>query len=560
MQKSILETLVDLQRISHEDARRAQLNAGPNRNKPVQILLNEGLITEQDVLDAAQESGRAQVVQASEITVDPQALMAIPGDIAKTRLILPVKIKDGILTVVLELSNVANVELRDDLKRRAGARRVDILVSSREELERAITTAYRAEGELKKIAEAEEAESQQARAAMDATARAFEEQVEDSAAAKFVTLLLNQAIDDGASDIHIEPNENTVYIRFRIDGVLHDVSQAPISMASEISTRIKVLSDIDIAERRKPQDGRLTRGGTDLRVAILPTVWGEKIVMRILDNSQASLELSKLGFSPHNLDRFSSAYKKPYGMILVTGPTGSGKSTTLYAALNQISSPDINIITVEDPVEYRVPRINQVQVNPKANLTFPSALRSILRSDPDVILIGEIRDAETARIAVESAQTGHLVLSTLHTNDSASAVSRLSEMGVEPFLVASVLESVLAQRLIRKLCPNCKVSYQPKADELDIVGFPYDPTEPLPTLYRAEGCRECAKTGYKGRMAVHEVLLMTPELAHTAAVRGNSAEINRLAIEGGMRTMKQDGWERVLQGVTSIPEILRVIA
>jgi type IV pilus assembly protein PilB len=297
----------------------------------------------------------------------------------------------------------------------------------------------------------------------------------------------------------------------------------------------------------------------DLRVATLPTVWGEKVVLRILDNSTASLDLGDLGFSAANYERFSRSFSKPYGMILVTGPTGSGKSTTLYATLNIVSRPEVNAITVEDPVEYRLPGINQVQVNAKAGLTFAAALRSILRSDPDIVLLGEIRDHETAQIAIEASLTGHLVLSTLHTNDAPSAVTRLTEMGIEPFLVGSALDAVLAQRLTRRLCSRCKAAYTPAPDDLSRVGFPWVPGEPLPELFRPVGCSSCARTGYKGRVALHEVMTVSESIERLAVQRASSAAIGDVARAEGMSTLREDGWLKVLDGVTSIEEVLRVV-
>jgi type IV pilus assembly protein PilB len=313
-----------------------------------------------------------------------------------------------------------------------------------------------------------------------------------------------------------------------------------------------------------PQDGRLSINHQgrriDLRVATLPTVWGEKVVARILDNSNTQMALQDLGFSDGNFKRFEESYSKPYGMILATGPTGSGKSTTLYATLNQLNRPDVNVITVEDPVEYRLAGINQVQVNTKAGLTFASALRSILRSDPDIVLIGEIRDHETAQIAVEAALTGHLVLSTLHTNDAPSAVTRLVEMGIEPFLVGSALDVVVAQRLCRQLCERCKTSYQPEPHELQRVGYPWSEGDPLPVLYRPTGCSACSQTGYRGRLALHEVMSVSEEISRLTVERASTDEITRVAKDQGMSELKHDGWFKVSQGRTSIEEVLRVVA
>jgi type IV pilus assembly protein PilB len=389
------------------------------------------------------------------------------------------------------------------------------------------------------------------------------EVVEDAPIVKFVNLLITQAIQDRASDIHIEPAERELRVRFRIDGVLHEVMRSPKSIQSGVISRLKIMADLNIAEKRLPQDGRLSVNANgkkiDLRVATLPTVWGEKVVMRVLDNSTAMLKLTDLGFSDGNYDRFSLSFTKPYGMILVTGPTGSGKSTTLYATLNIVSTPEKNVITVEDPVEYRIPLINQVQVNVKAGLTFAAALRSILRSDPDIVLIGEIRDHETAQIAIEAALTGHLVLSTLHTNDAPSAITRLVEMDIEPFLVGSAVDAVLAQRLARRLCTKCKEAYTPTAETLIANRYPWNREEPLPTLYRPIGCSACSKTGYKGRLALHEVMVVTEEIERLAVERASAAVIGKVAREDGMTTLRDDGMAKVREGVTSFEEILRVV-
>jgi len=390
---------------------------------------------------------------------------------------------------------------------------------------------------------------------------AFED---DAPIVRFVNLLISQAIQDRASDIHIEPGEHEVRVRYRIDGVLHEMQRAPKQIQNGVISRLKIMSDIDIAERRKPQDGRLSvvHGGRkiDLRVATLPTVWGEKVVMRILDNSGSSMSLDDLGLLERNFDVYKKSYTKPYGMILVTGPTGSGKSTTLYTTLNTVAKPEINVITVEDPVEYRMAGINQVQVNPKAGLTFASALRSILRSDPDVVLLGEIRDHETAQIAIEASLTGHLVLSTLHTNDAPSAITRLTEMEIEPFLVGSALDSVVAQRLARRLCDRCKQPYTPVATEMAAFGFFIDPDLPVPTLHQPIGCSVCSNTGYRGRIAIHEIMAVSEEIERMAVRRASSAEIKSVAIAEGMLTLRQDGWAKAQLGLTSVEEILRVVA
>jgi type IV pilus assembly protein PilB len=431
-------------------------------------------------------------------------------------------------------------------------------VSARVATQAAIVRFYRVDGDLDNLAAAMESEEENEDLA------GLTQAVDDAPIVKYVNVLIMQGIQDRASDIHLEPTERDLKVRYRIDGVLHEVMSSPKSIQSAVISRLKIMADINIAERRIPQDGRLsvTVHGKkiDLRVATLPTVWGEKIVMRVLDNSTARLDLSDLGFSDGNYERFSRSFTKPYGMILVTGPTGSGKSTTLYSTLNILNRPEVNIITVEDPVEYRLAGINQVQTNTKAGLTFASALRSILRSDPDIVLIGEIRDHETAQIAVEAALTGHLVLSTLHTNDAPSAVTRLAEMGIEPFLVGSALDCVLAQRLARRLCSKCKDPYQPTPEALREARIPWDPDAPPPTLYRAAGCSHCSRTGYKGRLALHEVMVLSETIERLAVERASSTTIGEVAIAEGMATLREDGLAKVLAGVTSIDEIFRVVA
>jgi type IV pilus assembly protein PilB len=351
-------------------------------------------------------------------------------------------------------------------------------------------------------------------------------------------------------------------IRYRIDGVLHEIDNVPRGVQAALISRLKIMSGVDIAERRVPQNGRLSVAlgsrTVDLRAATLPTVWGEKVVLRVLDTGGIDLDLRRLGFSDENHRRFSTAFSKPHGMVLVTGPTGSGKSTTLYATLTEISSPEVNIITVEDPVEYRLPGVNQVQVNHKAGLTFAAVLPAILRSDPDIVLIGEIRDRVTAQLAVEAALTGHLVLSTLHTNDAPSAVTRLIEMGIEPFLVGSSMDCVMAQRLARRLCEWCKESYAPTARELAAARWPEE-LLPAPTmLWRPVGCRSCSNTGYRGRTALHEVMPVSEEIERLAVERASAHDIQRVAVTQGMDVLRVDGLRKTLTGETSLAEVLRV--
>jgi type IV pilus assembly protein PilB len=355
-------------------------------------------------------------------------------------------------------------------------------------------------------------------------------------------------------------------VRFRIDGVLHDITRSPKAIQGGVTTRLKVMAELDIAEHRVPQDGRISLNAgsreVDLRVATLPTVHGEKVVMRILDKSNAMMDLGDLGFLPSVEARYKESYRKPYGTILVTGPTGSGKSTTLYATLNVLNSPERNLITVEDPVEYQLPGVNQIQVNNKAGLSFARALRSILRSDPDIILVGEIRDRETAIIGIEAALTGHLVLSSLHTNDAAGTPMRLVEMGVEPFLVGSALDCVVAQRLARQLCENCNEPHDPTAEELRVFGWADDdaPPQGKPSFRRAVGCQACSRTGYRGRIALHELLVVSEEIERCVMHASSVDDLQRIAVEQGMIPLRHDGLRKAALGLTSLEEVVRVVA
>ncbi len=390
---------------------------------------------------------------------------------------------------------------------------------------------------------------------------------DDAPVVRLVNSIIVRAIESGASDIHIEPQAGDLSVRFRVDGVLRVVATVPLNLARGVVSRIKIMAEIDIAERRKPQDGRvglaLQGRHLDLRVATLPTVHGESVVIRILDRSNVQLDLATIGFAPDTLAAWELGYRKPYGALLVTGPTGSGKSTTLYGTLNQLNNPGRKIITVEDPVEYRLAGINQIQVNPKAGLTFAAGLRSILRCDPDVVMIGEIRDRETAQIAMEAALTGHLVLATLHTNDSASAMTRLTEMGIEPFLSSSAVIGVLAQRLARKVCPHCRTAARlPLAKLRGYLGdddLPADLPDPV-TVAVPNGCEKCGNTGYSGRLGVYEMLSMNEELESLIARGAPVDDIRRMARANGMRTLREDALAKVLQGVTTVDELLRTVS
>ena len=378
---------------------------------------------------------------------------------------------------------------------------------------------------------------------------------------KLVNQLLTKAVEDGASDIHIEPFQDQLQFRYRIDGILVIQNQPPVALQQAIVSRIKIMARMDIAERRLPQDGRIRTKiagkDIDIRVSCLPTMYGESVVMRILDRNRVELNLETLGFPEKERERFEELITRPYGIVLVTGPTGSGKTTTLYAALQQINTPDKKIITIEDPVEYELSGINQVEVNSKAGLTFAGGLRSIVRQDPDVILIGEIRDKETADIAIQSALTGHLVFSTLHTNDAAGAVTRLVELGVEDYLLSSAVIGIMAQRLVRVLCPECKEAFVPEAQVCHKLGLPFTPTAEKP-VYRPVGCRHCNDSGYRGRLAIFELMPVTERIRQSILDSSASSRIRDVALDEGMLLLRQDGWRNVEAGITSIAEVLRV--
>jgi len=517
-------------------------------------LVERGAVTETQLVRALTKQVGMEFVDLSDFPVDRAAVALVPAVLCRRHHALPVS-RDGDV-LKLAMANPSNVVAVDDF-RSATRLQVVPVIATHDDLSAAIDRYCRADTELDEL-QGELGDVADGVGELEGMSNFVED---DAPIVRFVNLLITQAIVDRASDIHIEPGEKDMAIRYRIDGVLHDMQKAPKASAAGVVSRIKIMSDIDIAERRKPQDGRLSVNHQgrkiDLRVATLPTVWGEKVVMRILDNTTATLDLEDLGLRQANQDKYRASFSKPYGMILVTGPTGSGKSTTLYATLNQIARPEVNVITVEDPVEYRVPGINQVQVNPKAGLTFASALRSILRCDPDVVLVGEIRDQETAQIAIEAALTGHMVLSTLHTNDAPSAITRLIEMDVEPFLVGSAVDCIVAQRLARRLCVQCHTSQtftkaelpeklQPMVEESELV------------LSVPVGCSHCSQTGYRGRVALHEIMVVDEAIERLTVARSSSAEISRMAVEHGMETLLMDGWEKVREGLTSLEELLRV--
>jgi type IV pilus assembly protein PilB len=529
------------------------VTAADGSGRHLRDVLLDGIVTEVELAEALAEAYGLNAVDLVTYPVDAAAAAKIPAALARRHRVLGISIDDD--EIVVAVSDPGDVLALDDVRAATGLS-VRPVVAARDELLKAIDRFLRSEHDLDDVAAALGGDAGPARTNM------LDSIGEEAPIVRFANGLIEQAIESRASDLHVEPTDEDLRVRFRIDGVLHEVDTVPRAVQSALTSRLKIMAGVDITERRVPQNGRITvelnGRQVDLRVATLPTVWGEKIVLRVLDTGGIDLELRRLGFSEKNYERFSTSFTKPHGMVLVTGPTGSGKSTTLYATLSEISKPSINIITVEDPVEYRLPGVNQVQVNHKAGLTFAAVLPAILRSDPDVLLIGEIRDRVTAQLAVEASLTGHLVLSTLHTNDAPSAVTRLVEMGIEPFLVGSSLDCVMAQRLARRLCPWCKETYVPTHAELDAARWPFELIGPPLQLWRAVGCRSCAGTGYRGRIALHEVMPVTEEIERLAVERGSAYEIRRVARAAGMELLRTDGLRKAMAGETTLAEVLRV--
>ena len=473
---------------------------------------------------------------------------------------VPLETPDGALIAV---NDPSNFQALDDLRRLLGWRDFQTVLSSQAAIQAAINLAYDISRNTAKqfFEELNGSESPDSIISEIEDTGDLLDESSNAPIIKLVNLLVSGAIKDRASDIHIEPYQSALKIRYRIDGILYDILRLPRRIQSPLISRVKIMAKLNIAEKRLPQDGRievkLADRSVDIRVSVIPTAFGERVVLRLLDKSGAFLLLPELGMGEKSVRLFNKLIKSPYGIILVTGPTGSGKTTTLYAALSTINQPDINIITIEDPVEYQIDGIGQIQVNPKIDLTFAVGLRSIVRQDPDVILVGEIRDRETAEIAIQSSLTGHLVFSTLHTNDAASAVTRLIDMGIEPFLVTSSVIAIIAQRLVRLLCPKCKEAYEPDDESLANMGIAKDILA-RHVLYRRKGCHACMNTGYRGRTAIFEIMLMEDDIKRLILKTSDSNQISDLAIRHGMTNLLYDGAQKVLAGITTIEEVFRV--
>jgi len=541
----------------------ARSNAGTSGSLVVALTEN-GVITTARVAEVQAAHFHLPLISLADEKISPDAIAAIPIHVLERVVALPYKISGEKLQVAIaDPSNVSGV---DELKLVTGYQ-IELGVASRDEIITELQGLQRRGDALTaQSAALEDVEVIEEGADLDDLEA--DDGISDAPLVRLVNAIIFQGAEDGASDIHFMPEEDALVIRYRIDGVLQEAQRVPRRMASGVTTRLKVLAKLDIAERRKPQDGRISLNAKaagrmlDIRVAVLPTVEGECVVMRLIDKSKKAPTLEGLGLADDMREELEHVVKKPTGTLLVTGPTGSGKSTTLYAALHIVAQPSVNVITVEDPVEYRLQGINQVQINTKAGLTFAAVLRSILRADPDVLMVGEIRDPETAKISIEAALTGHMVLSSLHTNDAPSALTRLNEMGVEPFLTSAAVSGVLAQRLARRLCTNCAEMYSPSVDEMIAANVTPDKAARLDGMafYRKVGCPRCNQTGFKGRLGVFEFLNMSDELAAYSATKPSHEELRTRAIDLGMRTMWDEGMDKVAQGLTSIEELARVVA
>lgn len=551
--KRLGELLLEAGLVTEEQIQQAleiQKNTG---QKLGEIFIQEKYVTEEQILKVIETQLGIPYVDISKIYIDPETVKLIPEEICRKYVVLPVEVLNGELT--LAMNDPLNYYAIEDIKLFVSLP-IRPIISSEQAILNAIEKFFG-----KQVAEKAIQEFEKTYVCLEVKEENLEirKEIESSPIVKYVNSIIESSIRNNASDIHIEPESDGIRIRIRVDGVLSETMKSPLAMLNAIVTRIKVMADMNVAEKRVPQDGRIAykidNRNIDLRVSSIPTIYGEKIVMRVLDKTNFLLSKDNLGLTPHNLKIFERLISKPYGIILVTGPTGSGKTSTLYTILSELNDIRKNIITLEDPVEYNLKGINQVQLNPKAGLTFAAGLRAILRQDPDIVMVGEIRDSETAEIAIRAALTGHLVLSTLHTNDAPGAISRLTDMGIEPFLVSSSLLGVIAQRLVRKICPHCKREYVPDERELQILNL--EPGKNA-KIYKGIGCKLCGNSGYKGRTAIFEIMEVTKDLRMLIDRREPTDVLRDFAIKEGMTTLWESCRQLILEGITTIEEMIRV--
>ena len=532
-----------------------------------ETLIKLGFVSEEDITECLSQQFGVPSINLAHFEIDPSVIKLIPADVARKYNILPVN-KTG-ATITIAMADPTNVFAMDDIKFMTGYN-VEPVVASELGIKAAIDNYYgsTASLELKKVMEdlqqSESADLEVLDEDEELDVAALAEGAEEAPVVKLVNLILTDAIKRGASDIHIEPYEKEFRVRFRMDGILYEIMNPPLKLKDAITSRMKILAKLDISEKRLPQDGRIKlkmklnekNKELDFRVSVLPTLFGEKIVLRLLDKDNLRLDMTKLGFEPESLAKFEEAIFKPWGMVLVTGPTGSGKTNTLYSALAKVNSPEVNIMTAEDPVEFNLPGINQVQMKESIGLNFAATLRSFLRQDPNIILVGEIRDFETAEIAIKAALTGHLVLSTLHTNDAPSTINRLMNMGIEPFLVATSVQLIAAQRLVRRICANCKEELDLTPQALINLGFKKEEVGTF-KVYKGRGCDKCNNTGYKGRVGLVEVMQIDDDLREMILSGGTAIDIKKKAAENGMISLRRSGLIKIKDGITTIEEVVR---
>jgi type IV pilus assembly protein PilB len=532
-----------------------------------ETLIKLGFVSEEDITECLSQQFGVPSINLQHFEIDAGVIKLIPGDVARKYNILPVN-KTG-ATITIAMADPTNVFAMDDIKFMTGYN-VEPVVASELGIKAAIDSYYGTSSalELKKVMEdlqqAETADLEVLEEEEDMDVSALADSAEEAPVVKLCNLILTDAIKRGASDIHIEPYEKEYRVRFRIDGILYEIMNPPLKLRDAMTSRMKILAKLDISEKRLPQDGRIKlkikledkNKELDFRVSVLPTLFGEKIVMRLLDKDNLRLDMTKLGFEPESLARFEEAIFKPWGMVLVTGPTGSGKTNTLYSALSKVNSPEVNIMTAEDPVEFNLPGINQVQMREQIGLNFAATLRSFLRQDPNIILVGEIRDFETAEIAIKAALTGHLVLSTLHTNDAPSTINRLMNMGIEPFLVATATQLIAAQRLVRRICSQCKEAVELTPQALLNLGYKKEEVGTF-TVSKGRGCEKCNNTGYKGRVGLVEVMVIDDDIRDLILSGGTAIDIKRRAIENGMITLRRSGLVKIKEGITTVEEVVR---
>ena len=535
-----------------ESAREESKNKGLPINK---VLISKGIVKEKDIASVISERLGIPFMDLSDYLIDADVIKLVPESIAQRYKLIPL-FKIG-QTLTVAMADPQDINAMDQVRLKSGCE-IDAVLATETDIKNAMDQYYGTSGGVEEVIK-QMNEVKRSALVAPASDKELAKMAEDAPVVKLVNMIIIQAVTEKASDIHIEPDEKVLRVRYRVDGILHEVPKPPKDLEAAIISRVKVLASMDIAERRKPQDGRIMMKmqgkDIDMRVSCFPTVYGENIVIRLLDKTSLLLGLSELGMRPEMHKTFDKIIRKPFGIMLVTGPTGSGKTTTLYAALNTINSEEKNIITIEDPVEYQISMIRQTQVNPKAELTFASGLRSILRQDPDVIMVGEIRDSETAEIATQAALTGHLVFSTLHTNDASGAITRLADMGIEPFLISDAVIGVLAQRLVRVICPKCKEKLVPT--DATLKDLKLKRSDDL-ALYHGKGCAKCKDTGYVGRVGIYELLIIDDELRKLIIAKAPADQIKAKAVELGMKTLYEDGIAKALEGITSVEEVLRV--